>query len=383
MAIYVFKMKTFSRNAGSRGSRATSAAAYRAGERIRDTRTGACYDHRHRQDVLHKQIMLPRALAALPGMDWARNRATLWNAAEHAETRGNARVAREFTLALPHELTQSARVRLAQRFAQDLADRYHNAIDLVIHAPRGDARNYHAHLLTTTREVTPQGLGHKAALELTGTERHRRGLARWAQERAWLREHWAGAANEALREAGLDVRISHRFPSSPNPMRPAYLPLTAYHIEQAGRHSYVAERIRARHRAQLEQAQRAGLQRQRAQAEPVPARDWLQSMRSHVQTVWSALRDGLGFGRIAAPAERPFEASALRAAEMPSDGGQPPPTRQPGKAAPEAVRAWLEYRHEAAEHAAASTQPDSQRSHEAAVEAQLPPARGNDYDLGL
>jgi hypothetical protein len=60
LAIYVFQMKTFSRAAGHRGSRSTSAAAYRAGERIRDLRTGATYDHRGRHDVLHTEIMLPR-----------------------------------------------------------------------------------------------------------------------------------------------------------------------------------------------------------------------------------------------------------------------------------------------------------------------------------
>jgi len=56
MAIYFLNLKTFGR---STGSSAVSAAAYRAGERIRDERTGRTYDHSDRQDVLHKEIMLP------------------------------------------------------------------------------------------------------------------------------------------------------------------------------------------------------------------------------------------------------------------------------------------------------------------------------------
>ena len=61
-----------------------SAAAYRAGERIRDERTGRTYDHSGRQDVLHKEIMLPKQFAA-DEMSWAKDRSNLWNSAENAE----------------------------------------------------------------------------------------------------------------------------------------------------------------------------------------------------------------------------------------------------------------------------------------------------------
>ena len=49
--------------------------AYRAGERIRDERSGRIYDHTSRQDVLHKEIVLPSRFADAP-MDWARDRAS-------------------------------------------------------------------------------------------------------------------------------------------------------------------------------------------------------------------------------------------------------------------------------------------------------------------
>ena len=45
------------------------------------------------------------------------------------------------------------------RFAQEISDRYHNIVDLAVHRPRTDPRNFHAHLLTTTREVSTAGLG--------------------------------------------------------------------------------------------------------------------------------------------------------------------------------------------------------------------------------
>ncbi|HEX4025852.1 MAG TPA: MobA/MobL family protein [Steroidobacteraceae bacterium] len=319
-------MKTFSRSAGSRGSRATSAAAYRAGERIRDERTGAVYDHHRRQDVLHKEIILPTRVAALGSTpEWARTRTALWNAAEKAETRRNARVAREFTLALPHELTPGARVQLAQRYAHQLSDRYGTAMDLVIHAPRGDPRNFHAHLLSTTREVTSEGLGRKAALELSGTERHRRGLARWAQEKTWLREHWAEHTNHALREAHLRVRVSHLAPETPDLTRSPRLPIAAYYMEKQGRHSFLAERIREQHRARVA---RAELARDGPAATASPsvggARRWLERVRERAQAVWLGLREQRRDRSLIAPAPSPA------------------PTREPQRSAGPASQAMLE-----------------------------------------
>src|SRR5450759_89680 len=89
MAIYYLNVKTIGRSAGGKS---TSAAAYRAGERIRDERTGQIFDHAHRTDVMHKQIVVPSKLAARD-MSWVHDRSALWNAAELAERRGNARVA--------------------------------------------------------------------------------------------------------------------------------------------------------------------------------------------------------------------------------------------------------------------------------------------------
>src|ERR1700722_1819638 len=161
MALYFLDMKTFGR---SDGSSAPSAAAYRSGERIRDERTGRTYDHTDRQDVMHKEILLPPGVAG-GDMSWATDRSSLWNAAEAAESRKNARVAREYLIALPEELTHPQRVEVVHGFAQELAERFGFAVDVAVHAPRnfrGSApRNFHAHLLATTREVSGEGLGRK------------------------------------------------------------------------------------------------------------------------------------------------------------------------------------------------------------------------------
>ena len=128
MAKYFLYVKVFSRG---KGSRVTRAAAYRAGERIRDELTSEVYNYSGREDVLHKEIVLASELAGRTDTSWARERAALWNAAEHG-TRRNARLARE---TLPPELGQAQRTELARSFARQLADRYRCAIDLAVHAP--------------------------------------------------------------------------------------------------------------------------------------------------------------------------------------------------------------------------------------------------------
>jgi ATP-dependent exoDNAse (exonuclease V) alpha subunit len=210
MATYYLNLKNFSR---SDGSNAPSAAAYRAGERIRDERSGRIYDHTRRQDVLHKEIILPSQFADAP-MDWARNRATLWNAVEAAEKRKNSRVAREFTVALPVELNAGQRLLLVRGFAQELSDLYRFAVDVAVHAPRdypgSDPRNFHAHLLATTREVTPDGLTAKTTVELGDGARRQLGLSPAIHELIHVRKRWATVTNQALLDAHQVARIDHR-----------------------------------------------------------------------------------------------------------------------------------------------------------------------------
>ena len=219
MAVYFLNMKTFGR---SSGSNAASAIAYRAGERIRDERTGKTYDHSDRQDVLHKEIVLPSKFAD-DDMAWARDRSSLWNAAEGAEKRKDSRVAREYLVALPVELSPAQRVGLVRGFSQELSDRYGFAVDFAIHAPRefpgSDPRNFHAHLLTTTREVTLLGLGAKTTLDMRDGNRLKLGLEPAINELLQVRARWATVTNEALKEAQIAARVDYRGLEAAAPQR--------------------------------------------------------------------------------------------------------------------------------------------------------------------
>jgi ATP-dependent exoDNAse (exonuclease V) alpha subunit len=286
VAIYYLNIKTFGR---STGGRATSAAAYRAGERIRDERTGEAFDHSHRTDVMHKEIVLPSKHAAAD-MSWLRDRSALWNAAELAESRKNARVAREYLVALPHELTHAQRLGLVQSFSQELADRHGFAVDFVIHAPRpkGDPRNFHAHLLTTTREVLPTGLGAKIPLDMNGAKRRALGLGPSLQELLAVRERWATLTNETLRQAHLEVRVDHRSLAAQGIDREPFpfIPIGAKHCEQRGQKSEIAEKIRAAYRARVQ----ARLERAVARGSSPGSAGKLDDIRRLARQSWLQLR---------------------------------------------------------------------------------------------
>ncbi|MFI4888975.1 MAG: MobQ family relaxase [Steroidobacterales bacterium] len=249
MAVYFMYMKTFGR--GNGGS-ATSAIAYRAGERIRDERTGKVFDHSDRSDVMHKEIVLPEKWADTD-MSWARDRANLWNTVEAAETRRNARVAREFLVALPAELSPVQHVELTRGFTRDLVARHGFAVDFAIHAPRTDPRNFHAHVLATTREIHSSGFGEKTALEISDSARLGRGLDPFFREVIYTRERWATLTNAALERAKIAVRIDHRSLEAqgvgrePQPV----LPRAIYEMERRGQYTQLGERIRQEYRERV------------------------------------------------------------------------------------------------------------------------------------
>ncbi len=208
MAIYHLSVKPVCRGGGRS---ATAASAYRAAELVHDQTTGQTFDYSRKRGVEHAEIVLP-AEAAKRDINWARDREALWNEAERAENRSNSRVAREYEIALPHELTQGQRLELVRGFAAEIADRHGVAVDFAIHAPHraGDERNHHAHLLATTRVIEPGGLGEKATIEWSDTNRRKAELEPARKEIEAIRERWAVLANEKLLEHGIDARIDHR-----------------------------------------------------------------------------------------------------------------------------------------------------------------------------
>lgn len=192
MAIYHFSAKMISR---STGRSAVAAAAYRTAERIEDHRQGLEHDYSNRTGVLHTEILAPDGTP-----EALRDRATLWNAVEQVERRKDAQLAREVTVALPHELTDAQRTSLVRSFVQfAFVDRGMIA-DVALHAPgrEGDERNHHAHIMLTTRSIGADGFEGKDR-----SWNSKELLEEW-------RESWADHANAYLREIEVGREIDHR-----------------------------------------------------------------------------------------------------------------------------------------------------------------------------
>lgn len=184
----------------SAGSSAVAHAAYVAGRCYVDTRTGqqADYTRRYGVECAAPAIVLPASERETQSAHIGREE--LWNMAEAAEKRKDATTARKVLVALPHEFGPELRLAMTREYAQWIAERYHVAVDFAIHQPdkQGDQRNYHAHMLLTTREIRGGQLTDKAQLEWKGSRLKEAGLPGGKAMLHELRERWEMIQNDYL-----------------------------------------------------------------------------------------------------------------------------------------------------------------------------------------
>ena len=185
-----------------------AASAYRSGGKLKDERTGLTHDFTKKEGVAHSEIISNLGVPI--------DRSDLWNMAEQAENRKDARTAREWVIALPDELDANDRKELARDFARNLVNKYGVVADLAIHEPSkgGDDRNHHAHIMLTTRKAVLHGndikLTDKADIELSNAKRSKLGLGTTQEDIKAVRQMWAVVANNALERAGQRQKIDHR-----------------------------------------------------------------------------------------------------------------------------------------------------------------------------
>lgn len=195
MASYHFAMQIIGR---SKGRSVVAAAAYRAGARLTDPRTGEIHNYSQRKGIAHSEILLPEGAAP-----WLADRQRLWATVEEMEKRKDAQLARELNIALPHELDAADRLALLRDFVRSQFVSEGMVADIAIHEPAGewsgDQRNHHAHVLLTLRQATPEGLWRVKTRD-------------WNSDAAlegW-RAAWAEHQNRWLEFRGWDARVDHR-----------------------------------------------------------------------------------------------------------------------------------------------------------------------------
>ena len=147
MAIYHLEAKVVSRGAG-RSAVATS--AYLSCSRLYNDYDGIQHDYKRKQGLVWQQIFLPEYAP----QEW-QDREKLWNAVEEVETAKDSRLAREFVVALPIELSREQQIELLQDFIREQFVADGMCADAAIHDT--DGHNPHAHILLTVRPLDERG----------------------------------------------------------------------------------------------------------------------------------------------------------------------------------------------------------------------------------
>ena len=198
MATYHLEIKAHSR---SDNANAIALSSYRSGEKLRCDADGQLRNCRREGKSKIEYTCL------LNNRDYSRER--LWNYAESMERRKDSVVAREMELALPHELPEEERIKLAVTMGEKIAQRYNCAVDVAVHAPdhKGDHRNHHAHILFTPRSWMDNNTSNRSF----ASKKYRHlNKATALKEVVFWREEWEKTLNKAYEEKGREERVDCR-----------------------------------------------------------------------------------------------------------------------------------------------------------------------------
>ena len=134
------------------GRSAVATAAYLSCSRLLNEYDGVQHDYTRKQGLVWQQVFLPVAAPT----EW-QNREILWNAVEENEKTKDSRLAREFVVALPIELSKAQWERLLSDFVSDTFVSDGMCADVAIHDPYPPGHNPHAHILLTVRPLNEKG----------------------------------------------------------------------------------------------------------------------------------------------------------------------------------------------------------------------------------
>lgn len=149
MAIYHLEAKVVSRGTGRS---AVAAAAYLSCSKILNDYDGIQHDYTRKKGLVWQEVFLPKFAPS----EW-KERGVLWNAVEENEKTKDSRLAREFVVALPIELSEAQWEKLLSDFISDTFVADGMCADVAIHDPYPPGHNPHAHIMLTVRPLDEKG----------------------------------------------------------------------------------------------------------------------------------------------------------------------------------------------------------------------------------
>ena len=218
LAIPHFSVSVVARGSGRS---AVLSAAYRHCAKMDYAREARTVDYTRKQGLLHEEFVIPadaplwlRAMIADRSVAGASE--AFWNKVETFETRADAQLAKDVTIALPVELSSAQNIALMRDFIADHITSKGMVADWVYHDAPG---NPHVHLMMTLRPLTEDGFGAKK-IAVSGPDGNlRRNDAGKIIYELWagnavdfnvFRDGWFSCQNKHLARAGLDIRVDGR-----------------------------------------------------------------------------------------------------------------------------------------------------------------------------
>ena len=192
MSLFRLEVKNISR--GKKHS-LTSQVNYITGRSLHDAYNGKSY-YKSRNDVLYHGVFLPDN-----SPDNFLDLQSLCQHIDAAEVRYDARTGREFVCSLPNELCLDNLIDIVQEFASENFVNHNLAVIAAIHSGTNPSdpslNNPHAHIIVSTRTVTPDGFNKHKCRDFD----RKSDIVRWRYE-------WAKILNRAYERNGLDIKVS-------------------------------------------------------------------------------------------------------------------------------------------------------------------------------
>ena len=203
MAIQFTRIEIVTR---SSGGNACCKAAYNARVAITDQQTNVTYNFAGRGDNVYNTVLLPDYVDQK-----FKDLSTLMNEVEYLEKRKNSQLLKDVVIALPDdkELDLEDRIAITHEIVEEMAWVKNGlGVQINIHRPHEGERNWHAHLLVTTRRFTEDGksLGAKA-VDLNPKFAKVKGKAFIIPESQMIHEKAKEVINKYFAKLGLSNRV--------------------------------------------------------------------------------------------------------------------------------------------------------------------------------
>ena len=190
----------------SSGGNACCKGAYNARMKVKDQQTGVIYNFLKKGDNVYHEILLP---------EYADKKfhsvSEFMNLIERSEKRKDSQLLKDIVLALPDdkELNLQDRIEIAHRLIEKRSwVKEGLGVQVDIHQPHDGEKNWHAHLLITTRRFTEDGLSLGAkAVDLNPEFKKAGNKAYIVPEDQQIHEDLKEIINDYFKELGLENRV--------------------------------------------------------------------------------------------------------------------------------------------------------------------------------